>query len=200
MKPKFLGLGIALVVIIAIAIGGYSYPNAPTQVIKEVFGATSSLDGVNSGYMRINGQREFRASVGMMATSSTVCAVQNPYNATTSIVAASAEVTSRGGITASGHNFYISTSSSAHASSTPALVSAYSMGTGQFSIEMAKNSATTSPVGAGNNTVLQGMSLTGSSNYILGPSEWVTWKIGTTTAGTFSSYMTGECSLVLKKV
>lgn len=183
------------VAILVIAIGGsYLFPSVPKAVQQTVLGAVSTLDGVDNPYTSIGGYKEYRGTQSLTATSSFICSLRNPYNATSSIVALSAESTANGiGVT---NALYISTSTSAYGTSTPALVAAFPMGTGQWSVEMAKNTASTT-AGA---EVLSGMTTNGTSNYILGPSEWITWKIATTTGGTFTSYNVGTCSAAIKKI
>lgn len=205
-------IALAVAIVIAIA-GGYLFPKIHQieQVAQDShseqshtdLGAVPTLDGVDSGFAKINGQRTFTWARPMTATSSVICAFKNPYNATSSISALSAESRSNGiGVA---HNLYISTSTSAFGSSTPALVSAFPMGTGQWSIEFAKNSATSTNStagggGLGDTTLLPGRDQTGASLYVLGPSEWITWRIASTTAGTFAAYNAGECSAIVKKI
>ena len=193
-----------LVVIIGIiAIGVGVYVSKVSKGDQPPLGAVATLDGVDLGFMRINGQREFRWARGLNATSSMLCVFQNPYAATSSIKALSIEVTARGG-TGVAAALYVSTSSSSYGSSTPALVQAFPMGTGQFSVEFQPNAATTSvasSVGStGNADLLAGRTATGYSNYVLGPSEFITWRVATTTPSAFTTYMTGECSAVIKKI
>lgn len=190
---------LALIVIAIIAIGyiGYTYPKVPQAVI----GAVSTLDGVDLPFVNINGQREWRGGIPMTATSSVLCSFKNPYAATSTVEYFSAEVTSRGTLVQA-NNLYISTSTTASATSTNAWNSAFAMGTGQFSYTFQKNVATTTGALADNGAptnVLEGVNADGSSNYILGPSEYLNFAIGTSTAGTYVTYMTGGCSTVIKK-
>ena len=202
MQNKY--IYVALVAILVIAIGSYQFPKVQTQV-KEVFGGVSTLEGVDHPFVKINGQRKWYGSKSIVATSSVLCAFQNPYGATTTIEAASLEVTARGTLTQA-NNLTFSTSTGVYSSSTPALMLDQAMGTGQFSFEWGKNTSTTSialaPGSTGNANLLAGRTAAGRSNYILGATEWAVWGIATTTgsAGTFVTYPTGECSLVLKKI
>lgn len=180
---------------VVIAIGAYIYSSTPATSPIAV-GAVPTLDGIDSGFMKINGQREFRWTGSMVATSSAICSVKNPYGATSSIVYLSAESTNTG-ITAA-NNLFVSTSTTIYASSTPALVAGFAMGAGQWSMAWQPNSATTTANGA--TSLLAGMSTVGTSNYILGPSEFITWRIGTSTPGTFSTYDQGVCSAIFRKI
>ena len=190
--------------IIAITIGVYSLNRTPET--PRPLGAVPTLDGVDSPYVKINGHQWWVGRVSMLATSTVLCAIQNPFRATSTIEFAGAEVTARGNVNAA-NSLVISTSTTAYSSSTTSLLDNYAMGTGQFSVNFLKNSATstqsaTVPNGAPGN-LLPGMTTTGGSRYVLGPSEWVTWKLATSTdsgGGTFGTYMTGQCSLNLKKI
>lgn len=186
------------VAILVIAIGGsYFFP----QIKQGVLGAVSTLDGVDNPFVSINGVKTFNYGASLTATSSYVCSFQNPYNATTSIVSVGAESTANG--IAVANNLYVSTSTTAFGTSTPALVDSFAMGTGQWTLELQKNSATSTQSASNPNgtqaNLLPGRNQAGASNYILGPTEWVTFKIATTTGGTFSTYNVGKCSGVLKR-
>ena len=193
-------LGIALIAIVIIAIAGLFFPKGDA-VVQKIIVAVSSLDGIDNPYVSINGNKSFYFSSSLQATSSFVCALQNPYRATTSIVALSAEATNRTGGIAQANALYISTSTTAFGTSSPALVQAFAMGTGQWTLEFQKNTATTSTAASSgwgvHADLLPGMTTTGASNYILGPSEWITWKYATTTGGTYVTYDTGTCSAIL---
>ena len=188
------------VAILVIAIGGsYLFPQIPQTVL----GAVPTLDAVDFPFWKINGFKRWSGTIGMTATSSIVCSFQNPYTATTSIVALSAEVTARGGLTLA-HGFYVSTSTDSYASSSPNLIDGFPMSTGQFSVELEKNSATTTDVTQSPanvpTTLLPGRTVTGATSYVLGPSEYINFEVGTATPSTLTSYMTGNCSVELKKI
>lgn len=184
---------VVLAVAIVIAVGGYLFPQASQSPLFRP-GAVASLDGVDVPYISIGGVRTFYYNQNINATSSFVCVLRNPFQATSSIDALSIDVDANG--IAVANALYISTSTSEYGTSTVALVSAFPMGVGQFSLDFAGNSATstaTGPGGTNDTTLLPGRLPSGASNYILGPSEYVTFKIATTTGGTFSSYLTGTC-------
>lgn len=195
----------ALIVVIVLTIGSYQFPKV-SQSVNQVLGAVPTLDGVDNPFVTINGHKWWVGRQQMVATSSVLCSIKNPLGATSSIDFIGAEVTARGGIGAA-NNLSISTSTSQFATSSTALVHNYAMGTGQFSMAFQKNSATTSVtnviLGGVPVAVLPGLTTAGASNYILGPSEYVQWVISTTTPGggsAFTTYMTGQCSLNLKKI
>ena len=195
---------VALVAILVIAIGSYYFPQSTQQIIREkVIGAVATLDGVESGFMTINGNKQFRFAQPIQATSSVVCSLKNPYQATSSIDTIGITAANRGDLSAA-NNLFISTSSTAYGSSTMAFAELFAMGTGQFSYSFSKNVATSTfassnVMGAPLN-VLPGRADNGASNYILGPNEWITWRIATSTAGTFGTYMGGTCSAVVDKI
>ena len=186
---KFLTVAI---LVIAIA-GSYYFP----KIQEAVLGAVSTLDGIDHPFANVNGYKEYYFGRPLNATSSVICALKNPYGATTTIVSISAESVTNGVTEA--NNLYVSTSTVWSGTSTPALINAFAMGTGLWNVELHKYSTTTANLPedtrfVGNNPV------TGASYYILGPNEWITWKIATTTAGTYSAYDTGTCSAQLKRL
>ena len=191
----------AMVVVAIIALGSYQFPRVQ-QTVNQVLGAVSSLDGVDNGSVSINGYKEFYFTNTLTATSSFICSFQNPYQATSSIVAVGAQATNAG--VAEANNLYISTSTTAYGTSTTALVQAFPMGTGQWTVELEKNSATTSvtnvTLGGVPVDLLPGRTNTGASNYILGPTEFITWKIATTTGGTYTTYDVGVCTARVKRM
>jgi len=196
---------VALIVIAIIAIVGLFTPQGRKVAEKVVspvtqLGAVSTLDGVDMPFISIGGKRAYSYSQAMIATSSTICAIQNPFRATSTITVLSAQSTSNG--IAVANNLYVSTSTTQYGSSTPALVHAFAMGTGQWFLSFRGNSATTTGGTGGTNSadLLPGMYPNGSSRYILGPSEWVTFRIATSTAGTFASYNTGTCTGLFERL
>jgi hypothetical protein len=195
-------LGIALVAIAIIAIFGLFFPRVSQQVVQKIVGSVPTLDGIDSPFITINGQREWRGTVSFTATSSVICSLKNPLAATSSIEYLSAEATARGGLSQA-NNLTISTSTSQYATSTPYLLYDWAIGTGQWSVVFVKNSATTTAYNALYNSTLPGLRSTGSSNYFLAPSEYINFVIATSSpggGGTFASYMTGKCTYVLKKI
>lgn len=190
---KLLTLGVLL----ALGLGGFSLLKPESQA--PLGGGSPN----NPFHYELNGGlMKGSLSFPMTATSSFICSYQNPFAATSSILAVSAESTSNG--IAVANNLYISTSTHAFGTTTTALVSAFAMGVGQWSVELEKNSATTTVSGTesttGDATLLPGRTPSGATRYVLGPNEFINWKIATTTGGTFSSYNTGTCSVEIKKI
>ena len=185
---KFLSVAM---LVIAIA-GSYYFPKVQ-QTVNQVLGAVSTLDGIDLPFVSIGGLKEYHFSAPLTATSSFICVLKNPYNATTSIESIGAESTNAG--IAAANTLYVSTSTTAFGTSSPAMINGFAMGTGQWTAVMQKNTGTSSA----DTTVFNGMNSNGTSNYRLAPNEWITWKIATTTGGTFVTYDQGTCSAVLKR-
>lgn len=193
-------LVLALVAMLVIATSSYFV--GKDQVPQPgPLGAVPTLDGVDHPFVKINGYQFYQKSFAFTATSSFICAIQNPYGATSTIEALGAQSLTNGVTEA--NNLYVSTSTSAFGTSTPNLIDAFAMGTGLWVVELEKNTATTS---AANNVagvqanLLPGRTQAGGTRYVLGPTEWITWKIATTTGGTYATYDTGNCTVQLKKL
>src|SRR3990167_6833065 len=195
-------LGVALVAVI-IAIGGLFYPQVQTQV-REVFGAVSTLDGVSNPSINIAGKREWKEQIPLNATSSMVLSLLNPLQATSTVTYLSCESTNVG-IAQANNLFFCTTSLDSRYATTTANAwnAGFAMGTGEWSYKFVPNTATTtdtlSPPVAPTN-VLEGANGDGSSNYILGATQVLYAKFGTSTAGTFSTYDVGACNVTLEKI
>ena len=187
-------LGVALVAVI-IAIGGLFYP----QVQQAIFSGVPTLDGVDNPNVSIGGVKTYYHSQPFTATSSFICSLRNPFNATSSIESLSAVSTNVG--ISQANALYVSTSTTAYGTSTANLINAFPMGAGEWAVSLAKNTATTTgELGVDiSGNVLEGANADGSSNYFLKPTEYITWKIATTTGGTYVTYDQGTCSAVLQQ-
>src|SRR3990167_9247553 len=188
-------LGVALVAVI-IAIGGLFYPQVQTQV-REVFGAVSTLDGVSNPSINIAGKREWKEQIPLNATSSMVLSLLNPLQATSTVTYLSCESTNVGIAQANNLYFGTTTLASIYATTTAnAWNEGFAMGTGEWSYKFV-NSSTTSLT----DNVLEGVNHeNNSSNYILGATEVLYAKFGTSTAGTFVTYDAGACNITLEKI
>lgn len=187
---------VALVVIAAIALGGYFFPGV-TTVVQEKLGATSSLDRVDSPFVSINGYRNYYYSQGINATSSVPCSVK--VTATSTLVSYSVFAKTN---TFNAATFDVSTSTSPFASggtygsSSPAYVRAFTTPNALgFSLVWAGNGTTTS-------TKLIGTTVSNNVNVsdnIIFPGQYLNLTIATTSAGTFAAgYMAGTCSALLQ--
>lgn len=189
-----------IIVLVAAVILSAVFARPVQNVTNQVLGATATLDGVDNAYVRINGQSEWHGRIPMTATSSVVCSFPNPYNATSTVrFPITASVTNN---PIGSQSLYISTSTTNAASSTVAWSNAIAVGTSPSGFAFNGNMATgTSLVGTNDANILPGVSATGgTSNYVIGPTERLNIKIATSTAGVFSSYLSGACSAVIQKL
>jgi len=200
-----LKLWVALIVVAIIAIGAYYYP-AVKQVIDQntgkpvPIGAVSTLDGVDNPYASVGGYKYYYYNQAMSATSSVPCSIKNPFNATSTLVSYKFQVTTNGIATA--QTLDVSTSTSAYASSTPSYVRAFPTGTGQFSGVWQGVTATTTPHLIGYSQTQGGIYSTniGTTDNIIGPSDYITLRVATSSAGSFGSYYTGTCSGIIEQL
>ena len=197
-------LKIVLSVAIVIAIGGsYMFPQVQ-QTVTQVLGAVSTLDGVSNPSISIAGKREWKEQIPLNATSSMVLSLLNPLAATSTVTYLSCESTNVGVAQANNLFFGTTTQASRYATtSVTAWNSGFAMGTGEWSYKFVGNTATTTSdaeaLGAPTN-VLEGMNANSSSNYILGATEVLYAKFGTSTAGTFVTYDVGAWNVTIEKI
>src|SRR3990167_11073683 len=200
MENKNSKVWVALIVIIAvIATLGLFFPKG-REVVKDVFGAVSTLDGVSNPSINIAGKREWKEQIPLNATSSMVLSLQNPLQATSTVTYLSCESTNVG--IAQANNLFFGTTSldSRYATTTAnAWNSGFAMGTGEWSYKFVENTASSTADGAPLN-ILEGSNVDGSSNYILGATEVLYAKFGTSTAGTFATYDAGACNVTIEKI
>jgi len=178
MNKKIL-IGIVAVVLL---VGGYLFPQGNTvvdRVVEKTLGAVSSLDSVDNPFVSIAGSKSAHYGNPLTASSSVICSVQNPYNATSTISSVRVSVRSTGGLLAQVYDIATSTSryasGTAYGSSTPALVANYKGTVGPFAMVY-------SPVTTGNFP-------------LVGPTDFVNVRIATATPTAFTTYMSGTCSV-----
>lgn len=187
-------VGIALVAVV-IAIGAYFFPTSKTVVerVTEKLGAVSTLDGVDSGETSIGGVELNYASVPIIATSSTICSIPVPENATSTLLAWKVNIVT--GITGAA-NLSLSTSTNGYATSSSFLILDRTVASGvgdSFSYIPAASSTNTRILPSSNNA-------TGATNLFLLPGERLNLRIATTTAaGALGAYYTGTCEAVFMK-
>lgn len=155
-------------------------------------GAVSTLDGVDNPFVSINGLKQYYYSQNTLATSSVLCSIKNPFTNSTSTLLSYGVSASINGIGA--QNLYISTSTTAFGSSTPAYVDRFAAPATPFSLAWGGVATTTGRLLIGIDPV------TGASDNIIRPGEYVTLRVATSTAGVFGSYVTGVCTGVLQKL
>lgn len=158
---------------------------------KLKFGAVSTLDGVDFPFITINGYQEWRGNIPFAATSSTLCSVRNPFQATSSLTAFGARATSVGGLAT--QLFDLATSTTAYATSTPAYLKEFSSPASDWSVRWEPGTTTGSRlIGHSNNSQ-------GNSDNLIGPNEYLNFRISTSSASAFSSYMTGACNFIIQR-
>lgn len=161
--------------------------------------ATSTEGSLGVPFYETKGGIDYaHVEVALTATSSVPGIIKNPFvstAATSTILACGVEVTSNGIAVAQSLDISTTTGTGGYGSSTPAIMSGYAAGTGQFTAPCGFNSATSTQSAtnaAGVKTgLLPGMTNAGLSNYISVTGEYLTARIASATPGTFTSYWTG---------
>lgn len=185
--------------------GPQGVPGVPGSDGKDLekFGAVPTLEDVSGSRISLNSVKEEWVTRPVGATSTSLCILKNPLNATSSIEGFSIAITSNGLGT---QNFDFSTTSSTvagHGSSTPVLGRDTLSGTDDHYIWAPRATTSVNDVVGGNPILTQRGNLqTGTSVYELGPNEYLSVRVSTSSAGggTFSSYMTGQCKFKLRSV
>lgn len=161
-------------------------------------GAVATLDGVDNPYTTINGVGTYYYSQPITATSSAFCSIRNPYATTTIPRSLNVQVSANGmGATI----IDISTSTSQYGTSSPAFVKAFSLGANAAgNIIWAGGSGTsTSATVLGLTNTATGVT-NGTSDIFLKANEYITFRISSSTPGTFTTYLSGRCTGVLQSL
>lgn len=183
---KIIGGAIVAVILSVLGVHLFSSPNSP--VAPANYGAVSSPD-LPFNYLCVGGNCSYKAKVALTASSSVICAIQNPTGATTTLAGAGMSVNGVGGFTVS-PTMDISTSTSQYGSSTPAFVYAHTLTATPGSI-VAYYPGTQNTSA----TIWGVISGDGSQTAVIAPNQYVTFRIATSSAGTFAGgYLTGFCS------
>jgi hypothetical protein len=176
---------IGLIVVAIIAIGGYFTPVGKTVVNN--LGAVSTLDGVDSPFTSIGGVEVNYVSVPITATSSTICSIPVPENATSTVLYWKVNIVD--GILGA-NSMSLSTSTNGYATSAAFLILDRSVASdvGDSFSWQPFASTTSSRLVASNQS-------TGESPYFLLPGERLNLRLATTTgAGALGDYYDGTCS------
>ncbi len=188
---------ISLVFALVLIVGGVAAyvvtHQKPTEVapVAELPGSTSTLNLVDDPYTSIGGLQSYSKSVSLAATSSVFVSIKNPFAATSTVVLMSLQTTSNG---MGAQTFDVSTSSTNVGSSTPALGYGVSVGA-------TRTSYVWSPATTTNGTVIgAATSGNGVSNIILGPNEYLNFRIASGTPGTFAAYLKGNVNVLIRKL
>lgn len=164
-------------------------PKQNTNPDGKSYGSGGPVNSAN--YTCNNGVCQGFTSSPLTATSSTICAQQNPMGATSTVQSVAVDITGNG--IAGVQKYDISTSSNqfGNGTSTPAFIKNDSLSTLAYqTVSWTANGTTTGTSLIGSNPV------TGENDIIVGPNEWVVMKVATGTPGTFASYYTGTCSTI----
>lgn len=178
-------IGIVVISILT-AIGVVTFSKTSVQTQTQVAGATPTLDGIDSPYMKINNNKSYSYYQPMAATSSVICSIRNPYGTSTltnfrAFASSSAAFGSQ--------TIDLSTSTTLGGSSSPAFVRAYPAGAVWYMSWVPQASTTNTQLLGPDSTLY-----TGASNNIIHPGEYVNFRIATATAGTFQAgYEVGAC-------
>lgn len=159
-----------------------------------VFGATATLDNVDNPFVSIGGVKTYYYSRPMTATSSIICSIQNPFNATSTVLTYGAYA--RASTFVAAETMSLSTSTSAFASSTQNYVLDFSAPAGQGFAFAWNLLATTSA------RVIGSMDVNSVPQYlnVLKPGEWLNLRISTSTPGVGGAYTGGLCKGVIQSI
>lgn len=187
MNLKNVSVGVLMALVLVL---GMTFPRG-NSVVRQIVGATPTLDGVDAPDVRIGGAGYVFKTVVMSATSSIPCSYQ--VTSTSSIQDLGINIKTNGMGT---QVVDFSTSSTAFGSSTPAFIKAFTV-TAATSYEIPwrgiVSTTTQSLVG------YSGGDATGQSNNIVYPGQYLNFRIATVTPGSFTTYLVGNCSFSLKK-
>jgi hypothetical protein len=171
---------------------------------ETVFGAVSTLDGVDSPFVTIANKRAYIGSTPVLATSSAVCVLKNPFGQAASIRDIQVLFTTNnlGAIV-----FDVGTSSNGFATTTiigQFTAAAAGTVTRYDWAPLSTSTAVTNYTNAGDMLVYErgASEALGSSRIILGSSDYLIVRAATTSAGgsTFTTYNAGQCGFDLSKI
>lgn len=156
--------------------------------------AVATLDAVDNPFISINLRQTWQGSQSMMATSSTICSFKNPFNATSTLKSLSFIITNNG--IGGSQTIDVATSSTNLGTSSPAYIKKFAASTAMYPVVWGGGATTTNADLIGNavsNNV-------GHSDNIIGPAEYVNFKIASGTPGTYAAYYTGRCAVEFQKL
>lgn len=186
-------------VVLGLIIVGAGYLNKPVVNVQvepatqstPSYGGTSPI--ILSDYLIVGGVKTSYRQAEYTATSSSVCKLQAPTNATSTLLTITAKTDKI--LIPSVPVLYISTSSATsvgYGSSTPSFIAAATVATTTPLFWVAPGIATTTGNVWGTTPNNLG---DGRTDFVLAPSEWITFRLATTTPGTFAAgYLEGSCS------
>ncbi len=186
-------------VVLAVLLGVFALVKATNISIPSFqAGAVPTLDGVDSPYVKINGVRTAYVSQGMIATSSTICSIRNPFTGTSTVIALSANISS--GIIGT-NGISVSTSTNSYATSTQFFVLDHqipSQTIDAFSWTPFFYATTSTPRLIG---TTQGVNFTGENPVQISGTQFINFRLATSTAAAaLASYYQGQCSVIFEKL
>lgn len=189
MNTKNVSVGVAVVVVLVL---GLVFPRSGGTVVERIVGAVPTLDGVDSGATQIGGVEVNYVRIPIQATSSTICSIPVPENATSTVLSWKANIVT--GILGA-NKMSLSTSTNNYATSANFFIYDRNVATGVGDSFSWTSGATTT---AANNLVKP--LTTGESPYFLLPGERLNLRLATTTgAGALAAYYTGYCEATFLK-
>lgn len=204
ISVKLLASIVTVLTAIAAILGTYNV-HVAVNPVDTVFGAVSSLDGVDSPFINIAGSKAFWGSRSMYASSTNFCVIKNPLGVPVVIDKVSFNVqTNRLGAV----GFDMSTSTDGFATSSVILARGTlpAQGTAYQYAWTGKTSSTTvsSPLAlpAGQSILAENTAYDGgSTRFVLGASEYLNFKFATTSGGgatVTAGYNVGTCSFLFR--
>lgn len=200
-KQVKVGLLVVLALLGGLGLASLFAPEKTKEVIREVIreplGALPGPD-ISSEFWSAGALKRYSQEIPInTGTSSVLCAFENNFSGTSTIAHVGVDITR--GVTGA-NTIYISTTTALfpYGSSTPNLIADFRIPSGKTArIAWNPNTATTTNA-AGNPAsappdVLAGISISGASNYLIGPGEWLTVRVATGTPGTFATGFAGTC-------
>ena len=161
--------------------------NVPEQTPP--FGATPGTD-IDSPYLSRSGNDTFSQSFPMTATSSILCALQNPFRPGTTTI--DRIVVERRSSFVGATSYDISTSTQSFASSTRALTSAHAVGAGNKDTFVWTPRTASTSIPANINELFWDEYGDTSNPFFLTGNDWLTVRVATGTPG--RETLTGDCS------
>lgn len=184
MNTPKLSVVVAIFALVFAGIAMFKH-DSPASTPVQQFGGVPTLDGVDNPYMSLNGNRTYFQNQPIMASSTRLCSIKNPLQATSTITELSVQITGSGILGANAYS--ISTSTTAFASSTTYFVLDHNIPTNSSdSMVWSPNVTATSR--------LLSSSADGKNNIIVLPNEYLNVNMATTTgAGALAAYYQGTC-------
>lgn len=195
------GIATTLVAILAFIAAYSGKVEVSVAPVSPVFGAVSTLDGVDSPYINVGGLRGWFGTRSLVASSSNICVLKNPLG----VAAVIEEITLNVGTNRTqGVGFDIATSTDGFATSTVLLGRGAldSAATSRYAWTPKTGTTTAATsiqlLGGGNLLLENSPQDLGTTRFVLGASEYINVRLSTTTGSALSAYSVGTCGFVLR--